>query len=216
MLLFLPQFQRAAGLNSVTATRWFEPIRDAAAEFSINTPQRMAAFIAQIGHESQGFNFLTESLYYKDILRIVKIFPGAFRKSETGAVLPAEIDSGRKYQRNPELLANRVYANRYGNGNEASGDGWKFRGRGLIQLTFRDNYQRCGDALGLDLTANPDLLLDFTNAARSAAWFFSVSGCNSLADSGDFLALTKRINSGAEGLADRQSRYRVAKGALCG
>ena len=136
----------------------------------------------------------------------------AFNKNRI--IEPSEIEFARRYTRNPEKMANYVYANQGGNGNEASGDGWRFRGRGLIQITLRNNYLLCGKALGLDLIANPDLLLEYLNAARSAAWYWKANGCNELADKGDFLAVTRRINPPAEGQADRVARLNVAKAAL--
>lgn len=214
MLLTLPQFQRAAGLSPLMAQRWFEPFSKAAAEFQINTPARLAAFIAQTGHESTGLSRLSENLYYSDAERVARIFRSGFDNNKNGVIEPAEIEFARAYIRNPEKLANRAYAGRGGNGDEASGDGWRFRGRGLIQVTFRDNYFHCGKALGLDLIANPDLLLEYVNAARSAAWFWQTNGCNELADKGDFLAVTRRINPPAEGQADRVARFNVAKAAL--
>lgn len=214
MLLTLPQFQRAAGLSPVMAQRWFEPFSNAAAEFQINTPARLAAFIAQTGHESTGFSRLSENLYYTDAERVARIFRSSFDTNKNGVIEPAEVTFALAYTRNPEKLANRVYAGRGGNGDEASGDGWRYRGRGLIQVTFRDNYFRCGKALGLDLIATPDLLLEYVNAARSAAWYWQTNGCNELADKGDFLAVTRRINPPAEGQADRLARLEVARSAL--
>ncbi|EDN4425248.1 glycoside hydrolase family 19 protein [Salmonella enterica subsp. enterica serovar Kentucky] len=214
MLLTLPQFQRAAGLSLVMAQRWFEPLSKAAAEFQINTPARLSAFIAQTGHESTSFSRLSENLYYTDAERVARIFRSGFDNNKNGVIEPAEIAFARAYTRNPEKLANRAYAGRGGNGDEASGDGWRFRGRGLIQVTFRDNYFRCGKALGLDLIATPDLLLEYVNAARSAAWYWQTNGCNELADKGDFLAVTRRINPPAEGQADRLARLEVARAAL--
>lgn len=214
MLLTLPQFQRAAGLSPVMAQRWFEPFSKAAAEFQITTPARLAAFIAQTGHESAGLSRLSENLYYSDAERVARIFRSGFDTNKNGVIEPAEIDFARAYTRNPEKLANRAYAGRGGNGDETSGDGWRFRGRGLIQVTFRDNYFRCGKALGLDLMANPDLLLEYLNAARSAAWYWQTNGCNELSDKGDFLAVTRRINPPAEGQADRVARFSVAKASL--
>ncbi|HDT2145339.1 glycoside hydrolase family 19 protein [Kosakonia sacchari] len=214
MLLTLPQFQRAAGLSPVMAQRWFEPFSNAAAEFQINTPARLAAFIAQTGHESTGFSRLSENLYYTDAERVARIFRSGFDTNKNGVIEPSEVAFARAYTRNPEKLANRAYAGRGGNGDEASGDGWRYRGRGLIQVTFRDNYFRCGKALGLDLIATPDLLLEYVNAARSAAWYWQTNGCNELADKGDFLAVTRRINPPAEGQADRLARLEVARAAL--
>lgn len=214
MKLTLSQFQRAAGLDIISAQRWLNPVQSAMDEFDISTPCRIAPFIAQAGHESQGFSRLTESLYYKDAERIARIFRSGFDNNDNGIIEPAEIEFARAYTRNPEKLANRVYANRGGNGAEATGDGWKYRGRGLIGITFYDMYAKCGHALGLDLIRNPDLLLDFNNAARSAAWYFFANGCNQLADRGDFLTITKRINTAALGLDDRRNRLAVAQAAL--
>ncbi|MCR9031277.1 glycoside hydrolase family 19 protein [Citrobacter amalonaticus] len=214
MLLTKTQFQQAAGISSLIAERWLVPFCQAAAEFQINTPLRLAAFIAQVGHESAGFSHLSESLYYKDAERIARMFRTGFDNNKNGVIEPAEIEFARAYTRNPEKLANRAYAGRGGNGNEASGDGWRYRGRGPIQITFHDNYQLCGKALGLDLLANPDLLLEFVHGARSAAWFWSTNGCNELADKGAFLSITRRINPPAEGQADREARYKKAKAAL--
>lgn len=214
MLLTLPQFQRAAGLSPVMAQRWFEPFSNAAAEFQINTPARLSAFIAQTGHESTSFSRLSENLYYTDAERVARIFRSGFDTNKNGVIEPAEVAFALAYTRNPEKLANRAYAGRGGNGDEASGDGWRYRGRGLIQVTFRDNYFRCGKALGLDLIATPDLLLEYVNAARSAAWYWQTNSCNELADKGDFLAVTRRINPPAEGQADRLARLEVARAAL--
>ncbi|HDS5359025.1 TPA: glycoside hydrolase family 19 protein [Enterobacter roggenkampii] len=214
MLLTLPQFQRAAGLSPVMAQRWFDPFSKATTEFQINTPARLAAFIAQTGHESAGFSRLSENLYYSDAERVARIFRSDFDLNKNRIIEPGEVEFARRYTRNPEKMANYVYANQGGNGNEASGDGWRFRGRGLIQITLRNNYLLCGKALGLDLIANPDLLLEYLNAARSAAWYWKANGCNELADKGDFLAVTRRINPPAEGQADRVARLNVAKAAL--
>lgn len=214
MLLTQTQFQQAAGISSLTAERWLVPFCQAAAEFQINTPLRLAAFIAQVGHESAGFSRLSESLYYKDAERIARIFRSDFDLNKNRRIDPDEIEFARRYTRNPEKMANYVYARQGGNGDEASGDGWRFRGRGLIQVTLRNNYLRCGKALGLDLIANPDLLLEFTHAARSAAWYWQTNGCNELADKGAFLSITRRINPPAEGQADREARYKKAKAAL--
>jgi putative chitinase len=108
---------------------------------------------------------------------------------------------------NPEKIANKAYCDRMGNGDEASGDGWKYRGKGLIQLTGKDNYQRFSDATGVDAVGNPELLAEPEMAALSAGWFWSTNGLNALADSKDVLAMTKRINGGTHGLDDRQAKY---------
>ncbi|WP_314140408.1 glycoside hydrolase family 19 protein [Buttiauxella noackiae] len=215
MLLTLTQFQRAADIPAVTAQRWLEPVCAAAAEFAINTPRRLSAYIAQVGHESGSFSCLSENLYYSDPERVARIFRSGFDNDKNGVIDPAEIAFARAYTRNPEKLANRAYAGRGGNGNERSGDGWRFRGRGLIQVTFRNNYLACGRALGLDLISDPDQLLNYHQAARSAAWYWQSNGCNELADNDNFIAITRRINPPAQGQTDRQARYNAAKAVLC-
>jgi len=160
-------------------------------EFEINTPQRMSMFLAQCCHESNYFRVTKENLNYK-AEGLLKIFPKYFRDVD-----PAD------YAHNPEKIANRVYSNRMGNGDEASGDGWRYCGRGLIQLTGKDNYERCGSSLGVDLISNPDWLLDPKYAALSAGWFWNKHGLNELADSQEHGIITKRINGGTLGLDDR-------------
>jgi putative chitinase len=181
---------------------WAHAISAAAARFDISTPARLAAFIAQTAHESGHFKRLVENLNYSaDGLR--KTWPSRFDEATATA-----------YARHPERIANKVYAGRLGNGDEASGDGWRFRGRGLIQVTGRDNYARCGGALGLPLTVRPQLLEEKEAAALSAAWFWKSNGCNEIADGGDFTALTRRINGGTHGLQDRVRIWSRAKTVL--
>lgn len=215
MFLTLSIFQSATGLSSIAAQRWFAPFVSAADEFGISTPKRLAAFIAQLGHESDDFSRLSENLYYSDAERVARIFRSGFDNNKNKVIEPSEIEFARAYTRNPEKLANRAYALRGGNGNESSGDGWRYRGRGLIQVTFRDNYRKCGAALGLDLLTNPDLLLQFAPAARSAAWYWQSTGCNELADIDDFNTITRRINPPALGLAERRARWKAAQAVLC-
>lgn len=203
------QFTRAASLSADLATRWYPHLVSTMAEFDISTPARQAAFIAQIGTESGGFKTLSESFNYS--IAGLAIFGNRLTASQREQL-------GRRNREGPlpverqRAIANLVYAGRYGN--KASGDGYKFRGRGLKQITFLDNYLACGRTLGIDLISNPDLLLQDEYAARSAGWFWKANNCNSFADSGDFVGLTKRINGGDNGLADRQARYAVAKKAL--
>ena len=159
--------------------------------------KRAAAFIAQTAHESGGFNFVKENLNYSaDGLK--KIFTKYFR----------DVDAN-DYHRQPEKIANRVYAGRMGNGPTASGEGWKFRGRGLKQLTGKYNYDKCGSYLGLDLVANPDMLLEPLAAARSAGWFWKTNGLAAFADVEDIKGMTKKINGGFIGLEDREKRYKA-------
>lgn len=203
------QFTRAASLSADLAARWYPHLVSTMAEFDISTPARQAAFIAQIGTESGGFKTLSESFNYS--IAGLTTFGNRLTASQREQL-------GRRNGEGPlpverqRAIANLAYGGRYGN--KAAGDGYKFRGRGLKQITFLDNYLACGRALGIDLISNPDLLLQDEYAARSAGWFWKANNCNSFADSGDFVGLTKRINGGINGLADRQERYVVAKKAL--
>ncbi|WP_246472520.1 glycoside hydrolase family 19 protein [Azospirillum tabaci] len=170
---------------------------------AINTPQRVAAFLSQVGHESGGLRVWTENLNYSaEGLR--KTWPQRFRDAATATA----------YARQPERIANRVYGDRMGNGPEASGDGWRYRGRGLIQITGRDNYQRCSGWAGKPLEAMPAWLETPDGAVASAVWFWTVNGLNRLADAGELEAITRRINGGLNGQEDRLSRYALASEAL--
>lgn len=203
------QFKLAAKITDALASKWFPHIQKAMAEFGIDTPLRQAAFIAQIGTESNGFKSEVESLNYS--VEGLKIFGSRLTAEQRQRLgrKPGELALSPSRQAD---IANIVYGGRYGNVNP--GDGWKFRGRGLKQVTFHDNYLACGKALGLDLNANPDLLLLDENAARSAGWFWKANSCNQFADKEDIVGLTKRINGGTNGLDDRKARYIIAKGVL--
>jgi putative chitinase len=175
-------------------------IPDTAAKFQINTPLRLAHFLAQCGHESGGFRATQENLNYS-----AKGLNGIFKKyfpTEAAAVA---------YARQPQKIASKVYANRMGNGAEASGEGYKFRGRGYIQLTGKDNYTAFGKSIGEDMTANPDKVAS-TYALLSAAWFFSKNGLHKMADGGAtdavVTSITKRVNGGTIGLADRIKHFK--------
>ena len=169
-------------------------------EFEIETPQQIAMFLAQCAHESAYFTQVTENLNYSaDGLN--KIFPKYFRNAGRDA---------QQFHRQPEKIANVVYANRMGNGDTASGDGWRYRGRGYIQLTGRNNYADCGEALEMDLVNNPDYLLTPEGAARSAAWFWWQNDLNDYADKGDIVGCSKRVNGGTIGLEDRKELYESA------
>jgi putative chitinase len=192
--------RKVAGLTLSKAQLYAQPLTNAMTSYEINTPARVNAFLAQIGHESQSFTCTQESLYYTTTAQLLKIFGGYIKPAEAGNFL-----------RNSEKLANRVYANRMGNGNELSGDGYRFRGRGLIQLTGRDNYAAAGRALGLDLRAQPDLLFQAEASAQAAAWFWKSRGCNELADKNDFNTITRKINGGLNGLDDRLKRLAFAR-----
>ena len=175
-------------------------IPDTAAKFEINSPLRLAHFLAQCGHESGGFRATQENLNYS-----AKGMMGIFKK-----YFPTEAIANA-YQRNPQKIANKVYANRMANGDEASGDGYKFRGRGYIQLTGKDNYTQFGKAIGENITSNPDVVSG-KYALLSAAWFWSKNGLNKLADGGAtdavVTSITKRVNGGTIGLPDRIKHFK--------
>jgi putative chitinase len=160
--------------------------------WGIKTPRQQAAFLGQCGHECGNFTKLEEGLSYAAD-RLMKIWPKRFPTMEVA----------NKYARNPKALANYVYANRMGNRDEASGDGYRFRGSGWLQLTGHDNFFHAGKACGFDYVMNPDLVRTPKHAAMTAGWFWSTHDCNRLAEIGDNLALTKKINGGTIGLNDR-------------
>lgn len=187
----------------------------AMARFGITTPARQAAFLAQVGHESGQLRSLSESLYYKDAERVAQLFKYGFDLNHNGRVDPAEVEFAKGYLRNSEKLANRVYGGRYGNGPEASGDGYKYRARGLIGITFRDNYRLCGKALGVPLVEQPELLEQPEYAALSAAWFWWDRGLNDKADLGLFDGISSVINGGSNGRAERRELWATAKETLC-
>lgn len=201
---------KAAGVKDVE--KWLGPVQQACAEFQIDALERIAGFISQTAHESGGYSILTENLNYSaDTMAVVwsnrfaEKGPDGKPVKENGKNKPNKF--ALALHRKPEMIANVVYSNRMGNGSIESGEGWKYRGRGLKQLTGKDNYTRCGKALGLDLVSNPDLLLESNNAVRSAAWFWSFNKCSEFADRRDIEGLTKRINGGLIGLADRKARF---------
>jgi putative chitinase len=177
-----------------------DSIPEVASKFGINTPLRVAHFLAQCGHESGGFRLTQENLNYS-----AKGLNGIFKK-----YFPTEA-AAAPYNRNPQKIANKVYSNRMGNGTEASGDGYKFRGRGYIQLTGRDNYTAFGKSIGVDIPNNPDVVAT-TYALASAAWFFSKNGLHKIADEGasDVVVtkITKRVNGGTIGLPDRIKHFK--------
>lgn len=208
----------AAGVKD--AAKWLAAVQSALQRFEITSNRQVAAWLAQTAHESGGYTMLTENLNYR-AATMAACWPKRF--AEVGADGKPKRDAksaliANKFalalDRKPEMIANVVYASRMGNGATESGDGWKYRGRGLKQLTGKDNYTRCGQALGLDLIENPDLLLEPEGAALSAAWFWSINKCGALADADDFVGLTKRINGGTIGLEDRQRRYKAVLSSL--
>ncbi len=173
--------------------------------YGIDTPARIAAFIAQMGYESAQFTHLVEGLNYS-AQRLAALWPNRFSdKGSQPNALALQLGG------NPEAIANSVYADRLGNGPPESGDGWRFRGRGLVQVTGRSNYQAAGEGLKLDLEANPELLEQPQYACLSAAWFWTAHDLNSLADVGDFQQITRRINGGLNGYNDRLALWQEAK-----
>lgn len=184
-----------AAVQAITgdADRWTDALNNACIRWDISSPARVTMFLAQCGHESGGFRSLVEELNY-GAAGLRATWPTRFSAADALAM-----------ERQPERIAERAYGGRMGNGPEGSGDGYRYRGRGIIQLTGRENYQRAGEAIGLDFVAEPELVERPDWAAATAGWFWATHGCNAFADAGDFLAITKRINGGTNGLADRQA-----------
>jgi putative chitinase len=182
---------------------WHRALSQLLPDYDINTSQRIAAFIAQCSHESGGFTALKENLNYRAVT-LRKIFSKYF---------PTD-DLANAFAGKPEMIANRVYASRMGNGDEASGDGFRYCGRGLIQLTGKSNYQSFADSLEMNVEDVPDYLSTFEGATQSACWFWESNNLNQYADSGDILTMTKRINGGTIGLDDRIKHYEHAKHIL--
>jgi len=178
---------------------WYDALSQALPDYDITTPKRIAAFLAQCAHESGGFRAIKENLNYK-AESLVRVFPKYFHS----------IDEAQQYANNQSAIANRVYAYRMGNGDEASGDGFRYCGRGLIQITGKSNYQAFADSLQMNVSDAPDYLATFEGAVQSACWFWEANNLNALADQGDILALTKKINGGTIGLDDRTARYNKA------
>lgn len=181
---------------------WHHALSELFPEYDISTPRRMAAFIAQCAHESGGFMVLKENLNYK-AASLRKLFPKYFPNDQ----IAQEYASKPNKQ---EAIASRIYAGRMGNGNENSKEGYKFCGRGLIQLTGRANYQAFANSLEMSIDDVPEYLATFEGAAQSACWFWETNGLNKYADAGDILGLTKRINGGTIGLEDRKKHYEHA------
>lgn len=201
----------AAGVKD--PAKWLDAVIETCAEFEINTPERVAAFLAQTSHESGGYTMLSENLNYR-ATTLAGCWPNRFavlgpdkkpKRGDKGALIPTAV--ANSIAGKPELIANMVYSARMGNGPAESGEGWKFRGRGLKQLTGKDNYARCGRDLGIDLVGNPDLLLDPTYAARSAGWFWRTNSLSTFADKGDLEGMTKKINGGLIGYEARKAKY---------
>jgi len=183
--------------------QWVEPLEEVFHRYEINTPGRQAAFIGQCAHESANFRTLEENLNYS-AEALMKTWPSRF----------PTLEAAQPYHRNPEKIANRVYGGRMGNGTEETGDGWLYHGRGLIQLTGKDNYTLAGDALGMDFVHSPDYVLVPKYAALTAGWYWNKRQLNKEADAKDYIAMTKKINGGTIGLDDRIAHIRHAQEVL--
>lgn len=179
--------------------QWHKALSQLLPDYEINTPKRIAAFIAQCAHESGGFLFLSENLNYK-AESLVKVFPKYFK----------DISMAKAYEKQPEKIANKIYADRMGNGNELSGDGYKYRGRGLIQLTGKTNYTWFAASLQISPEEAAEYMGTFEGAAQSACWFWETNKLNEWADKGDIEKMTKIINGGTIGLEDRKKHYEHA------
>lgn len=182
--------------SSERAEKYLTPLNACFEKYEINTPLRIAHFLAQVCHESNNFSAVSENLNYSaSALR--RVFGKYFNDD----------DIANEYARQPEKIANRVYASRMGNGDETSGDGWAYRGRGLMQLTGKSNYQRFDDAYGVDVVSQPDVIAnDPALCVAVAGWYWDGNDLNTLADDDDVKRITKRINGGYHGLDDRKSR----------
>lgn len=187
------QLSSAIGITIDAAAKWVDAINDCFNKFNINTPLRQCHFLAQVAHESGKFSLLSENFSYS-AAGLLKMFSKYFNAAQATA-----------YAKHAAKIANRVYANRYGNGSEASGDGYKYRGRGLIGITFKNNYEAFGKFIGEDVAANPDLLLQPKYAVLAAGWYWNSRNINALADKDDVVAVTKAINGGINGLDSRKA-----------
>ena len=189
--------------NNPYLEQWTDALNKILPDYDIDTPQRVAAFIAQSAHESGNFTALHENLNYRaETLR--KVFPKYFPTDEMAQQYASQPNKA-------ELIANRVYANRMGNGDEASGDGFRHCGRGLIQLTGKSNYQAFAESIETPVEHIPEFLATFEGAIQSACWFWESNNLNQYADSGDIVTMTKRINGGTIGLEDRKKHYAHAR-----
>jgi putative chitinase len=181
--------------------KWLAPLEETFAKYDISTPVRQACFIGQCAHESGNFKTLQENLNYS-AEGLMKTWPSRFPTKEMAD----------QYARQPAKIAGKVYNGRLGNTSEE--EAAQYLGRGLIQLTGKENYANCGTALGIDFVGNPTFLIEPKYAALSAGWFWNKKGLNSLADSGDFETMTKRINGGLIGLEDRKAKIAKALSIL--
>jgi putative chitinase len=209
LLLITPAKLRAIA-PKCDAETWAPALSAAMSEADVTSTIRIAAFLAQVAHESAGLTRFEENLNYS----AQGLANTWARFSTSGEKGGPPTEQALALARKPELIANVVYAGRLGNGAPTSGEGWKYRGRGPIQVTGKNNYTACGVALRLDLVAQPELLLVPAHGARSAAWYWDSRKLNALADRGDMVGLTKAINGGTIGLEDRLRYFAKAREAL--
>lgn len=179
--------------------KWVDPLNSTFERWGITSLNQQAAFIGQCGHECGNFKVLEENLNYS-AQALMKLWPKRF----------PTLEIANAYARNPKKIANKVYADRMGNRDEASGDGYRFRGRGCIQLTGHANYFHASEAIGVDFVMQPDLVATPMYAALTAGWFWATHGCNQLADAQNWTGLTRKINGGVIGLADRVVHTQLA------
>lgn len=204
MQLTVQQFSALFPANK-HAAEWVEALNAVLPKYDIDTPVRLAAFLSQCGHESMGFTATIENLNYS-AEALLRVF-GKYFRTPTQA---------HQYARNPKAIGNRVYANRMGNGSEDSGDGYRHRGHGLIQLTGKDNHKAFAASIGMSLEDAMAYMQTRAGAVESACYYWSTRKLNPVADTGDVVALTKKINGGVNGLADRKALYAKALKVLQG
>lgn len=194
----------AAGI-APTQARTFEPyLQQTCEHFGITTPLREACFVAQGAYESSMFRDTEENLRYSTAQRIVTVFRRAFDLNQDKVIEPEELAAAQAFVLQPEKLANRAYAGRNGNGNEASGDGWRYRGRGLFQITGRSNYTTAALKCCEPYIDQPDLVMQPPDACLTAGWYWDANNLNRLADAGDIDGITRRINGAAMTAADQR------------
>ncbi|MBR2239965.1 MAG: glycoside hydrolase family 19 protein [Bacilli bacterium] len=202
MLLTIDQLYNINNnLNKADCEYYINALNRVLPLYGINTPLRLAHFLAQVLHESGHLKYKSENLNYS-AQALLKVFPKYFKTTA----------DANAYARQPVKIANRVYANRMGNGNEASGEGWKYRGRGLLQITGRSNYEQCGKYINSDLMHYPDSILgDPDLNVKVACWYWTTRNLNQFADNDDIVTITKKINGGLNGLQDRTTVLQKAK-----
>lgn len=199
------QAMKALGATAESVALYKDALQAACALFQIDTHTRVAMFLAQAAHESEGFKHIQENLFYSTPERILQVFPSKVKT----------LDQAKTLTKDPKKLANCVYAGRLGNGDAASGDGWNYRGRGLFQLTGRSNYEQAEQKMGHPYLSEPELVNSPTHAALTAAWYWNENGCNELADQRQFSVVTKRINGPAMlGHTERMKLYALVINAL--